>query len=220
MKLACVLVCLGALAYGCKEQAPECDGVTIDPSAPILAFGDLFLAPDPDDEEAESPPGATVPRQKTLFLRARCGAALQIEKVCVVHAGHNGDPEINAFEIEGPAQTTVEPGGEEAAIRVTYDARSLNGDLDFDGIADPDIGVLVIQSNAVNLPTLAIPICGRVVGPDATISPKRCVLDPELGVTPGERTEGLCDGIRDPAPEADAGPDAPDAAVEPPSEPA
>jgi len=191
MKRIAALCLLCLAAHGCKEQAPECDGVTIDPSVPILAFGDLLLPPDPDDDSAATPNGPTVPAQKTIFLRAQCGDALEIERVCIVHEGHNGDPEVTAFEFEGPGATTVIPGAEEAAIRVTYDARSLNGDLDDDGIPDPDIGTLIIQSNAVNAPTLAIPVCGRVVNEGAAIAPQRCVLG--LDIEPGERLEGLCD---------------------------
>ncbi len=189
MKATAALLLLSIAVQGCKEQAPECDGVTIDPSVPILAFGDLFLPPGEDEEDATE--GPTVPSQKTVFLRARCGDALEIERVCIVHEGHNGDPEVTAFEFEGPAETTIIPGADEAAIRVTYDARSLNGDLDFDGIADPDIGALIIQSNAVNAPTLAIPVCGRVVTPGASIAPQRCVLG--LDIEAGEKVEGLCD---------------------------
>ena len=195
MRRVAALCLLSLAALGCKEQAPECDGVTIDPSVQILAFGDLLLPPagDEEDEEAETVDGPRVPAQKTIFLRARCGDALEIERVCILHGGHNGDPEVRAFEFEGPGETTVVPGAEEAAIRVTYDARSLNGDLDFDGIPDPDIGTLIIQSNAVNAPTLAIPVCGRVINPGAGIAPQRCVLDSELEIEAGERVEGLCD---------------------------
>lgn len=190
MKRAAAVCLLALLAFGCKEQAAECDGVTIDPSVPILAFGDLFLPADEDADPEDQPDGPTVPAQKTVFLRAQCGDALEIERVCIVHEGHNGDPEVVAFEFEGPAETTVVPGAGEAAIRVTYDARSLNGDLDFDGIPDPDIGALVIQSNAVNAPTLAIPVCGRVINPGAGIAPQRCVLGFDLEA--GEKLEDLC----------------------------
>lgn len=114
------------------------------------------------------------PYEWVLLLQSNCTTPVEINEVCIVGDDHNGQPGNKAFTIEGPAPASV-PYGTEAAVRVTYDPDTENTlDADGDGNPDPDRVAIVIQSNAVNFPTLIVPLCARALAPDVTAPGYHC----------------------------------------------
>jgi hypothetical protein len=153
------------LAAACDDGAKDCTEPTLVPQIERLNLGDLHvLAPGAEENPASLD---AVPFEFVLLLQSKCTAPVVITEACIVGDAHNGNPADPAFTLEGPVPLTV-PFRSEAALRLTYDHPDPNTvDTDDDGEADPDAIAIVIQSNAVNAPTLVVPICARIIAADA-----------------------------------------------------
>ncbi|PKN55509.1 MAG: hypothetical protein CVU56_20900 [Deltaproteobacteria bacterium HGW-Deltaproteobacteria-14] len=178
---------LAGVGAGCDSASEGCVGPEILPHLSPLNLGSLH--PLPAGATPEPGSAAEVPLEVTLFLQSTCSTPLEITKVCVVGDAHNGDAGDTAFTIEGPVPATVK-GGDAAAVRLTYDNGHVNRDLDGDGVRDPDNVAIVIESNAVNFPTLIVPVCAAIIpaADDATAF----VCASPVTVAPGTSDPTLC----------------------------
>jgi hypothetical protein len=148
-------------------------------------FGDLNPAP----ADGSTPAAQTVPYEWALVLLSKCSQPVAITKICIVGDNHNGVKGSKAFYTEGPEPKTAAPGVD-PVVRITYSPKELNTDLNADGKPDPDNVALVIQSNAVNFPTLVIPLCARLVAAGTAPSAFDCTSP--VTIAAGTKDETLC----------------------------
>ncbi len=168
-----------ALLAACDSQGDECSGAFIEPFPIALNFGDVHPATSGTPESA--------PRRKTVLLHNTCGGTLRIERVCIVEDAHDGVEGDTAFEIEGPDRAEVGPG-DVAGIRVTFEHVTLNTSPT-PGAVPPDRAALIVQTNAENAPTVAVPLCARLVAPGSQHEPFEC---PQTFPVPPEGLPELC----------------------------
>ncbi|MCB9729676.1 MAG: hypothetical protein H6744_05230 [Deltaproteobacteria bacterium] len=174
-------------AGGCDGGEGDCTRPTLVPQVERLNLGDLRARA--AGEPADPANVEAVPFEWVLLLQSKCTEPVVISEVCVVGDAHNGKAGDPAFTLEGPVPATV-PFRSEAALRVTYDHPDPNTlDADEDGEPDPDSVAIVIQSNAVNAPTLVVPICARIIG-EGEPAAVPCVSPVTVGS--GMRVESLC----------------------------
>lgn len=182
------LTLTAALVAGCDSASSSgCEGPEILPHLSPANLGNFH--PLPSGEAADPGDPASVPYEVTLFLRSTCSAPLVIDRVCVVGDAHNGDESDPAFTIEGPVPATVNKG-DAAAVRLTYDNSHVNRDLNSDGARDPDRVAVVVQSNAVNFPTLVVPVCAAIIPADENATAFSC--DSPVTVPAGTVDPSLC----------------------------
>lgn len=181
------LLAFAGLAAGCDSASEGCVGPEILPHLSPLNLGSLH----PLSSGATPEPGSAdaVPLEVTLFLQSTCSTPLEITKVCIVGDAHNGDASDTAFTIEGPVPAMV-GRGDAAAVRLTYDNGHVNRDLDNDGARDPDNVAVVIQSNAVNFPTLIVPVCAAIIPADDNATAFACASP--VTVPAGTSDPSLC----------------------------
>jgi hypothetical protein len=184
---ASLLVLALCAAASCGEDEDNCSGAEIEPTLSPVILGDFRPL------EGEPRPGnpEQVPFELSLVLRSTCGAPVIVEEACIVGDGHNGGPDSNAFQLEGPDREEIPPGGD-ALLRITYDASEPNIDQDGDGVPDPDQIAVVVQSNARNFPTLVIPVCARLIREGTEPSTAPCTAP--VQVEPGTADPDLCGG--------------------------
>jgi hypothetical protein len=192
--LAITGLCVLLFACGPAENA----GPRIRPALSPISFGDIHprpggVAPDPNSN-------TYVPFEFTLLLQSVGTDTVNIQEVCIVGDAHNGEAGNTAFSLEGPDRDDI-PALREAAVRITFEHGDTNRDLNGDGEPDPDQVALVIQSDAVDYPTLVVPMCARVIPTSREPQPIECnspVTAPPEGVADRE----LCS--RDPTETEDA----------------
>lgn len=182
--LVAIAMALALVGCGTEEDA----GVRIAPHISPMSFGDIYSRPSGTDPDPYS--NTYVPFEWTLLIQARGTDPVEIEEICIVGDDHNGEPGDNAFSFEGPDRYEIPPQ-REAAIRLTYDHGSRNTDLSGDGEPDPDQAALVIQSNAVDYPTLVVPICGRIISTSRDPETIECT-SPITAPPEGEADRDLC----------------------------
>ncbi len=162
MRWLITAACVALVGCGGDDNgaAGGCATPEVRPHLSPVTLPDMVELPD----GAEANPGSSVnpPYEWVLLLQSDCEQAVEITEVCIVGDKHNGQDGSQAFAIEGPVPATV-PFGTESAIRVTYNPDVLNVDADGDGVPEPDRVAIVVQSNAVNFPTLIVPLCARMV---------------------------------------------------------
>ncbi|MEZ4268955.1 MAG: hypothetical protein R3F39_21570 [Myxococcota bacterium] len=182
----------GALlgAAGCDDGDKDCTAPTLVPQVTRLNLGDLRAL---SAGAVENPASLeAVPFEFVLLLQSKCTAPVVITEACIVGDAHNGVATDPAFTLEGPIPLTV-PFRSEAALRLTYDHADPNTvDADADGQPDPDSVAIVIQSNAVNAPTLVVPVCARVIAADGEPAAVPCTSP--VVVAPGQADRSLCAG--------------------------
>jgi|GEM_PF-1329495 len=181
------LLAAGWALPGCDSASSGCVGPEILPHLSPVNLGSLYALGADETPDPGSP--VAVPLEVTLFLQSTCSTPLEIDRVCIVGDAHNGDAEDPAFILEGPVPSTV-PNGDAAALRLTYDNDQVNRDTDDDGARDPDNVAVVVQSNAVNFPTLVIPVCAAIIPADDNATAFTCTSPVE--VPAGERDNSLC----------------------------
>lgn len=141
-----LLVVTGAGWTACDDASTECEQPELVSTLSPVNLGNMVKrGSEPIDEATNTNP----PYALALLLSSTCLQPVVIEKVCVV-----GDKA--SFSLRGPNPESV-PFRTETAIEITYDrtGTSPNG--------KPEQAALVIQSNAVNQPTMVIPLCARTV---------------------------------------------------------
>jgi len=178
--------CSGTDGNG-EGNGEDCDEPTLQHSPPPFSFRE---AHPPGDEQENRGQKDRTPFESTFHLISKCnGEAIEVEKTCLVDEGEEAgdDKTTEQFTIEGPEPTTATQE-QDAIVRLTYNREEPNQGDDVDNAA------MVVQSNAANLPTLVVPICGRVVPEDQDRAPGRVSCDsPIERPTAGEKVEGLCD---------------------------
>ncbi len=179
------LLAIGALV-SCGEDIEL--GPRIKPHLSPLSFGDLHPRPSGTDPDPYS--NTYVPFEWTLLLQSIGTDPVLVEEICIVGDNHNGEPGDNAFSFEGPDILEI-PAQREAAVRITYDHTDRNIDLDGDGEPDPDHVALIVQSNAMDFPTLVVPICGRIVSTSREPETFECV-SPVQAPAEGVADRDLC----------------------------
>jgi hypothetical protein len=186
--IAC-LIGGGALA-GCDDGGKDCSEPTLVPQVERLNLGDLRAL---RAGEVENPASLeAVPFEFVLLLQSKCTAPVVITKACIVGDAHNGNADDPAFTLEGPIPLNV-PFRTESALRLTYDPADPNSlDADADGEPDPDSIAIVIQSNAVNAPTLVVPVCARAIAADGEPAAVPCTSP--VVVPAGQADLSLCAG--------------------------
>jgi len=187
--LALLLIASASSLGACDSSGSGvCAGPQILPHQSPIRFGDLYLRGNNEEEHPES--SVATPYEWVLLLQNKCSAPLKIDKVCVVGDEHNGVEGDTAFSLEGPIPAEI-PYNELGALRITYDTTSVNEDLDDDGTPDPDNVAIVIQSNAVDYPTLVIPACARTVAKGTKKEVFECSSPVE--VPAGTKDASLCE---------------------------
>jgi len=185
----CVVLAAGAVllapACGAREADTGCTQPTIMPHLSPANFGDLN--PAPTDGSAST--AQTVPYEWALVLLSKCSQPVAISKICIVGDNHNGVKGNRAFYTEGPEPATAAPGVD-PVVRITYDPKELNTDQNGDGKPDPDNVALVVQSNALNFPTLVVPICARLVA--AGTAPAAFDCTSPVTIAAGKKDGTLC----------------------------
>lgn len=183
------VVALFFSAAGCgdsADQSDRCAGPQILPDRSPLFFGEVY--PPPEDEE-EKNPGILdqTPIAQTLLLESPCEETLEIEETCLVgETDDDGESDAEQFTPTGPKPKTV-PTDESAAYRLIYEREEPNEGDDIDNAA------IVVQSNAVNFPTLVVPVCARVLEEGEERSESVECRSPVEAPAEGERREDLCD---------------------------
>lgn len=185
--LSVLVVASAPLQYACDSDESSCVGPEILPHESPKNLGHFLPLGNGETHDPGDP--TKVPYEWTLFLRSTCSTPLVISKVCVVGDKHNGNPDDQAFTIEGPLPATVEKG-QAAAVRVTYDSDEVNVDGDHNGERDPDQVAVVVQSNAKNFPTLIVPICAIIIPGADDAHPFVC--ESPVAVTAGQVDATLC----------------------------
>lgn len=167
------------------DQSDRCAGPQILPDRSPLFFGEVY--PPPEDEEDKNPGVLDqTPITQTLLLESTCKNSLEIEKTCLVGENDDGESDAAQFTPTGPKPKTV-PTDESAAYRLTYEREEPNDGDDIDNAA------IVVQSNAVNYPTLVVPVCARVLEEGEERSESVECRSPVEAPAEGEREEGLCE---------------------------
>lgn len=173
---------------GCDDGGEDCSEPTLVPQVARLNLGDLRALG--ADEVGNPASLEAVPFEFVLLLQSKCTAPVVITKACIIGDAHNGEASAPAFTLEGPIPLTV-PFRTESALRLTYDHTDPNTvDADADGQPDPDSVAIVIQSNAVNAPTLVVPVCARVIAADGEPAAVPCVSP--VVVPAGQADLSLC----------------------------
>ena len=150
-----------ALLSACGSDEDDCAGAVIEASTDAIQFGSLVL---------DGPRGVQgnlrLPESRTVFLKNRCSAPLEVKKACLIENAHDGDESTPAYSLEYEPGLTppiqVKPA-KDTAIRITFDVASINTDANDDGDADYNRSILLVFSNASNGRVTALPVCGRAV---------------------------------------------------------
>ena len=181
------LFAASALASACGGTdggSDLCKGPKLLPDQSPIILGEMY----PSKKGIAENPGdnTRVPVERTVLLESTCRKTVEISTSCLVGENDEGDNSSDAefYTMEGPTQNSV-PSDAESAVRLTYERKDPNNKDDIDNVA------LVVQSNAVNYPTMVIPFCARVVKEGTDRKAISCTT-PVQAPPQGEKKTGIC----------------------------
>lgn len=168
-----LLVLTTAGFSACDDASSDCEQPELVSTLSPINLGNMLVRGSaPIDEATNTHP----PYSLGLLLSSSCLAPVVIDKVCVV-----GDKA--SFSLRGPSPATV-PFRTETAIEITYDRGGASPG------GNPEQAALVIQSNAVNQPTMVIPLCARTVDDESKKTAFAC--ESPVTVAEGAKDDTLC----------------------------
>ncbi len=176
------LLVLALAAAGCGDSASSVGGPKILPHQSPASFGEMY----PTGNHDPDPTGnVRTPYEWTLLLQNPGGSDLKIEKACLVGTKDDGsDVDQFTLEVEGQDLPATVAPGKDFGVRLTYDRQDPNADGESDQIA------LVVQSNAIDYPTLVVPVCARVIANGKDKGTVECTSP--VTVKAGEKDDSLC----------------------------